>query len=199
MEFIKKLRISANLNAVLTILIGVLFCIDPYGSSSTIAVIAGAVILCNGLFDIGRYIKAGAYAYFLRSSLFTGILKCILGIFIFTHTGTMVTMFSYIFSIFIIANGITSLENAIQLARAEVSGWIVNLILAVLVIAAGAVMLFHPVGTAYTMAIYIGIILIADGVIELFTLYRMRKIGREFYRSLKYFKDEIDGNIIDEP
>lgn len=197
MEIIKKIRLNRMINAVITIIIGILFCVNPYGASNTIAVVSGIMILCSGVFDIVRYIMTGRYTYFLRGSLFTGVLKCILGLFILTHTSAMVALFTYIFSIFIIVNGVTCIEYAGQLARAGVTGWIVNMFLAVLITGAGIIMLFHPIGTAVTAAVFLGAVLIADGATEIFTIYRMKKIGKEFYRTLKDMKDEIDGNIID--
>ena len=198
MEFIKKWRASAVVNALLTILIGLLFVINPYGASSTIAVVAGVIIFCNGILDIIRYVKTDGYAYFVRGSLFTGVMKCVLGIFIFSHTDTMLALFSYIFSIFIIINGVTFMENASQLRWAGVNGWMLNMILAVVITVAGVIMLFKPISAASSAAIFVGIILIVNGITELFTIYQLKKIGKEFYRTVKDMKDEIDGNIIDQ-
>lgn len=198
MEIFKRLRYRAILNAVLTIVIGLMFIINPYGVTSSIAVVAGIIILCNGIFDIAGYISTSGYGYLMRGGLLSGILKCILGIFIFTHTDAMVALFSYIFSFFIILNGINCLESAMQLKRAGIGGWGVNAALSILVIAAGTGVLFFPIGAASTAAVGIGVILVADGVNELFTVYRMKKIGKEFYRSFRDMKDEIDGNIIDQ-
>lgn len=198
MEFLKKLRVNAIVNGVLTILMGLLFLIFPYSASSTVAVIAGIVVLCIGIFDVLRYFSAGGYSYYVHGSLFIGIVKIVLGIFIFTHTDTMVALFSYIFSIFIIVSGVTCMENSVQLKQAGVSGWLLTLLLSVVVTAAGISMLFHPVGAASTAAVMIGIILLVNGATELLTLYQLKKVRKDFFRAWKDIQDEIDGNVIDQ-
>ena len=44
-------------------------------------------------------------------------MKCVLGIFIFTHAGITTVLFSYVFSIYIIINGIICMETAIYMQR----------------------------------------------------------------------------------
>lgn len=198
MEFLKKIRVNAVLNGVLMILMGLLFILFPYRASSTVAVIAGIAVLCIGVADVLRYLTAGGYAYYVQGSLFQGVIKIVLGIFILTHTDTMVALFSYVFSIFIIVSGVTCMENSMQLKRAGVSGWIFTLVLSIVETGAGIVMLFHPVGTASTAAVVIGILLAVEGVTQLLTLYQMKKIRKDFFRTLKDIQDEIDGNIIDQ-
>lgn len=90
------------------------------------------------------------------------------------------------------------MENASQLRWAGVNGWMLNMILAVVITAAGVIMLFKPISAASSAAIFVGIILIVNGITELFTIYQLKKIGKEFYRTVKDMKDEIDGNIIDQ-
>ena len=198
MEFLKKLRVNAILNGVLTILMGLLFIIFPYSAGSIVVVIAGIAVLCIGIFDILRYFTAGGYSYYVRGSLFMGVVKIVLGIFIFTHTDIMLALFSYVFSIFIIVSGVSSMENSVQLKQAGLSGWLLTMVLSVLVTAAGIVMLFHPIGAASTASMLIGVILLADGATELLTLYQLKKIKKDFFRTWKEIRDEIDGNIIDE-
>jgi uncharacterized membrane protein HdeD (DUF308 family) len=198
MEFLKKLRVSAAVGALLTVLMGILFVLYPYGVTSTIAVIAGLVVLCNGILDIVRYLVADHYVSYVRGNLFNGILKCVLGVFILTHSDTIIALFSYIFGIFIIMSGVGCLEGSMQLRKAEVSGWMVNFILAAAVTIAGIVVLFCPVTAASAAAWFVGIVLIVDGIAELFMIYRLKKIGKEFFQSFRDIRDELNGNIIDQ-
>ncbi|MCC8104086.1 MAG: DUF308 domain-containing protein [Clostridiales bacterium] len=55
MELFKKIRVNMTVNAVLTIVIGILFVLNPGGTGSTIALIAGIAILLSGISDIIRY------------------------------------------------------------------------------------------------------------------------------------------------
>ena len=107
MKTLKKIKLDMWTNAIMTVLIGVLFIIKPHDSLKVIAIIAGILILCSGIFDLFYDLKFRLNTYFIQGLLFEGILKCILGIFIITHAGITIVLFSYVFSIFIIINQYT--------------------------------------------------------------------------------------------
>ncbi|MCD7818806.1 MAG: DUF308 domain-containing protein [Lachnospiraceae bacterium] len=197
MELLKRMRVNMTVNAILTIFIGILFVLNPGGTGSTIALIAGIAILVSGIGDILRYVSAHEYRYFADGSLFGGVIKCVLGLFMITHTGTVISLLFYVLSIFVIISGVNCLQSSTQLKRAGVPGWTVNMLLAIVILAAGVFMLFFPFDAASTAIMIVGIILIADGLTEFFTSWRMKKIGRDFDRAMKDIKDEMDGNIID--
>ena len=113
MKTLKKIKLDMWINAIMTVLIGVLFIIKPYDSFKVITVIAGIMILCSGIFDLFYDLKFRLNTYFMQGSLFEGILKCILGFFIITHAVITIVLFSYVFSIFIIINGVICMETAV--------------------------------------------------------------------------------------
>ncbi|MCD8023855.1 MAG: DUF308 domain-containing protein [Lachnospiraceae bacterium] len=197
MELFKKIRVNLTVNAILTILVGILFVVNPTGTTGTIALIAGIAILVSGIIDISRYVSGRDYALMMSGSLFGGVIKCVLGLFMITHTGTIITLLTYILSVFVIIGGVNCLENATQLKKANVSGWAVNMVLSVLILIAGIWMLFYPFDAVSTAITIVGVILIADGLNELFTSWRMKKIGRDFRQTMKDIQDEMNDNIID--
>ena len=69
----------------------------------------GAFKFCDTTTTSGRGYRRGI------QSLFEGIMKCVLGIFIITHAGITTVLFSYVFSIYIIINGIICIETAIYM------------------------------------------------------------------------------------
>ena len=52
MKTLKKIKLDMWTNAIMTVLIGVLFIIKPHDSLKVIAIIAGILILCSGIFDL---------------------------------------------------------------------------------------------------------------------------------------------------
>lgn len=199
MDIWKRVHANTVLTGVFTIIVGILFCFNPYGTTGAVTVIAGIILLCSGLSDIVRHFTDYRVMSLLaRSGLALGILKCVLGIFTFSHTEAVMTLFSYIFSLFIIVNGVSKIENAMMLSRAKVSGWAVNLILAILMVMAGFYMLFAPDVAVATVSVWVGIILIADGIMTIATMHRIKSVGSGIYRSVKDAIDEIEGNIIDQ-
>ena len=75
-------------------------------------------------------------------------------------------------------------------------GWFV--FLAIMVIAAGIIMLFVLPDTVSTAALIVGIVFIINGIADIILVCRLSKIGRVYADELKLKMDEWNGNIIDE-
>ena len=185
-------------NAIMTVLIGVLFIIKPHDSLKVIAIIAGILILCSGIFDLVCDSKLRRNIYFTYGTLFEGILKCILGIFIITHGGITIVLFSYVFSIVIIINGVICMETAVCMKDIFHVRCTSYVILSCIIILAGISMMFFSPDTVSAAALMAGIIFILNGIIDIFILYRLSKIGKKYALEMKNVFDEVNGNIIDE-
>lgn len=198
MKALKKIKVNMWLNALMLILIGILLIVEPHESMGVITIAAGVFIFGSGILDLVYYANTWIESYFFRGTLFAGILKCILGIFVATHAGIMTLLFSYIFSIFIIINGVNCMELAIYMRRIVPKhyGWFV--FLSIMVIAAGIIMLFVLPDTVSTAALIVGIVFIVNGIADIILVCRLSKIGRVYADELKLKMDEWNGNIIDE-
>ena len=197
MKMLKKIKTDMWINVFMMLLIGILFVVRPQGSLEVTAIIAGAVIFVNGIFDLIYYFRVWA-DFYSRGSLFEGIMKCVLGIFIFTHAGITTVLFSYVFSIYIIINGIICMETAIYMQRAFEVNCGKYVILSCLVVLGGIIMMFFSPNTVKMAAIMTGIIFIINAVIDGVILYRIHKISRQCAEKIQDTVDELSGNIIDE-
>ena len=199
MNYFKRLGWITVISAILMMLAGILFCIRPFAATESLTMVIGIMMIGNGVVTILHYFSSRALSgFFLKGSLARGILLIIIGIFILTHVDFTVTVFSYIFSLYIIVDGISGVESSFLLKNLGASNWIVNLILSLLLIAAGVYMLFNPSSAVATASMWIGLILIVDGFESIVLVTRIRSMGDRFYRSMRDMVDELRGNIIDE-
>ena len=197
MNIAKKIKTNVVVDSILTIIIGVLFILMPTGSNTVLVNIIGVAVFCVGIVDIVYYIRSKVKVLLWSGDLLAGILKCILGIFTITHTGFMLLIISYAFSIYLIIDGIHSLEQGIELAKASVSGWLLHIVFSILIILCGATLLFQPFSALQTAGIWLGISLLADGLVSLVTVHRLTKATKPIREALKTVRNEIDGNIIE--
>ena len=102
MKTLNKVKISIWINALSAIVIGILFLINPQESFQIITILAGIIITFTGIVDFIYYFSGWLDIYFMKNTLLSGILKCVLGIFVLTHISMMTTFFSYIFNLYII-------------------------------------------------------------------------------------------------
>ena len=110
MKTLNKVKISIWINALSAIVIGILFLINPQESFQIITILAGIIITFTGIVDFIYYFSGWLDIYFMKNTLLSGILKCVLGIFVLTHISMMTTFFSYIFSLYIIISAIYCFE-----------------------------------------------------------------------------------------
>ena len=197
MKMLKKIKTDMWISVVMMFLIGVLFVVRPQDSLEITAIIAGVIIFVNGIYDLVYYKRAWIDLY-SRGTLFEGIMKCILGIFIFTHAGITTVLFSYVFSIYIIINGIICMETAIYMQRTFEVNCRKYVILSCFVVLGGIIMMFFSPNTVKTAAIMTGIIFIINAVIDGVILYHIQKISRQSVEKIQDAVDELSGNIIDE-
>ena len=197
MKMLKKIKTDMWINVFMMLLIGILFIVRPQDSLVISAIIAGIVIFANGIFDLIYYMRVWA-DFYSRGSLFEGIMKCVLGIFIVTHAGVTTVLFSYVFSIYIIINGVICMETAIYMQRAFEVNCRMYVILSCVVVLGGIIMMFFSPNTVRTAAIMTGVIFIINAVIDGVILYRIQKVGRQCAGKLQDAVDELNGNIIDE-
>lgn len=149
--------------ACVSILLGILFIVNPGGSGKVIAVIAGCIVLIAGIVNLIRSFSADGASGSLR-----GVIMIILGIFMLTHVSTVIALLSYILSIVLLIAGTRSLENTLRLRQEGVSDRNWNILLAVLVMLASVFMLFAPHGSVNVAIFIVGVILVIYGVVELY-------------------------------
>ena len=127
------------------------------------------------------------YLFFMKNTLLSGILKCVLGIFVLTHISMMTTFFSYIFSLYIIISAIYCFE-AYTFIKSMVSYSLTfDYIIVTILIFTGLAMFFLSPSTVISSAFVIGILFLINGIGNLFIALRLTKITKEYRRYLQQF------------
>lgn len=157
--------------ACVSLLLGILFIVNPGGSGKVIAVIAGCVVLIAGIANFIRRLASDEAEQMANGSL-QGIIIVILGIFMLTHVSTIIALLSYIFGIILLVAGTRSLENTLRLRREGLEDRNWNILLAALVMLVGVFMLFVPHGTVNVAIFIVGVILVIYGAAELYYFYK---------------------------
>lgn len=197
MKVLKKLKSSVCISAVITLVLGIVFLFRPISALSTIARLVGTIVIISGLLDMYHSVTDKQNRELNVGSMVVGVVKCVFGVFIIVDAAQILSLFSVIFSILIIIFGVNGLTHALQLKNGNIPGWQGNLVVFMVVLAAGIVLLFDPFGTISITARVMGTVLIVNAVNELVTLHRLKKMQEQFVRTMQSVKDEMDGNIID--
>ena len=161
-SYFKCLKWRNLIIAFSAILIGLLFILTPQTSADVICYVAGILLLASGIAAVVSYLASrrlfGSYA------LVSGIVLLVCGVFCLLRPEVIQGLLTVIFGVFLVIDGMVTLQDGIDCARAKLGGWWVLAALAVITIALGCVILFGKFDSIMLLA---GISLIVDGVFDL--------------------------------
>ena len=177
-------RSSSVAAAAVTILLGLVLVCWPDRSIGFLCMLLGAAIFITGIIYVLGWIarrKEGVPAFFVLP----GVILCALGVWLMTNPASVVILIQYIFGAILIFHGAVDLQGAVALMRGQVERWWLDLALAALTIALGALVLVNPFGAFATLVILIGVALVFDGVSDLYIIWRLTRAFRAVERELE--------------
>ena len=168
-------RRSSILAAAVTILLGLALLFWPDRSVELLCILLGAAILVTGVIYIAGWISdhraQGRPAFFLLP----GVILCALGLWLVTSPDSVVRFIQYIFGAVLLFHGILDVQGAASLIRLGHNGWWLDLALAALTIALGALILINPFGTFAALVMLMGLSLVFDGISDLYLIWRLSR------------------------
>ena len=188
-SYFKCLKWRSLIIAFSAILIGLLFILTPQTSADVICYVAGILLLASGIAAVVSYLASGRL--FGSYALVSGIVLLVCGVFCLLRPEVIQGLLTVIFGVFLVIDGMVTLQDGIDCARAKLGGWWVLAALAVITIALGCVILFGKFDSIMLLA---GISLIVDGVFDLIVTLAFSKRVREARQKLHMY---MGGPIID--
>ncbi|MCI5995295.1 MAG: DUF308 domain-containing protein [Blautia sp.] len=184
-RFLETMRRSWVLSAILTVLLGGVLIAYPADTSRVFCYCVGAAILAHGIFDIVRYCTGRNGEFFFRYDLIAGIVLCAAGIFMLFSPEIVMMMIPIIMGLYIIIDGAANIRRSIEMRRLGFSKWWLGLLTAVLTVALGGVMLWNPFAAAEVTAIFIGSVLVYQGIMDLIFFFCIGRGRRKLKKILE--------------
>ena len=181
-------RMSSIAAALVTILLGVVLIWWPDRSVNFLCMLLGVSIFITGIIYILGWLarrREGVPAFFVLP----GVILCALGVWLMTSPASVIKLIQYIFGAILIFHGAVDLQGAVSLMRRRWGRWWVDLLLALLTVALGALILLNPFGTFAALVVLIGAALIFDGVSDLCIIWRL---SRAFKAAERIIEEEQD-------
>ena len=173
--YFKALKWRSLIVAFSAILLGLLFILTPQASADVICYVAGILLLASGIAAVISYLASGRL--FGSYALVSGIVLLVCGVFCLLRPDVI--------------DGMMTLQDGVDCARARLAGWWVPALLGAVTIALGCVVLFGKFDSIMLLA---GISLIADGVFDLIVTLAFSKRIRTAREKLRIY---ANGPIID--
>ena len=182
--YFKALKWRSLIVAFSAILLGLLFILTPQASADVICYVAGILLLASGIAAVISYLASGRL--FGSYALVSGIVLLVCGVFCLLRPEIIQGLLT-----FLVIDGMMTLQDGVDCARARLAGWWVPALLGAVTIALGCVVLFGKFDSIMLLA---GISLIADGVFDLIVTLAFSKRIRTAREKLRIY---ANGPIID--
>lgn len=176
---VKKIKWNLILMSIMYIGLGIFLLIMPGTALNVVCYALGAVVLLCAVVQLVRYFTVERGIFQSQLTLISGIICLGLGAFLIIRSDIVVRILPIVFGLFVIFDSLGRVQNALELRRCDYPSWKGFLLLALLSIALGVIMIIDPFGSMETLVMAIGIILIFEGSINLFSaLYTMLAVRR---------------------
>lgn len=180
---LKNLKISFIISSILYIALGVVLLVWPTTSLKVICYAFGGITLFYGLFRLASYLGNRENSSVLQADAFIGIIMIGLGIFLLIKPDTILSILPIVLGLFIIFNSIIKLQHAFELKAAYYEKWWIILFLGIATAALGTVIVLNPFQTMEITLMAMGVVLIIDGVSNIFTILFVTIILKQLKRA----------------
>ena len=164
---LRYVKSGMMLLSIAYIVIGMMLLIMPQTSLLWICYAFGAVVLITGIVCLIQYARIRGTGFTAPFMLVGGVITAGLGIFTLAKPQVVASFLPVVFGIFIVVDGLSRIGSAIDLAKRKGQKWWVLLLLSIVSVALGILLVLHPFGAAVSIVMVCGILLIAEGAMNL--------------------------------
>ena len=154
--------------AILYALLGLVLLIWPLDAQIVIYWILAVGCMLYGVYCLLSYFTGKNLPGVLRYGLFVGVIFILLGLVLAIWSQGLIAAFGVVVGIAIIIDSIFRLQIAMEIKRKGGRRWFIMLILALALLVLGVVLLFNPVETAIAATRFAGVLLLINGLADLF-------------------------------
>lgn len=189
-SILKRIKTNTIVSAILYVLLGLALLARPELSTTVLCTALGVVLILRGVSDILDCVfhRDGSLYYALH--LVAGIILTAIGVWLVARPTLIAVVIPRIIGVLILFHGCKNLGDALTLRKNQSSRAMAAMILGIVTIALGALLVVNPFSAFATVVRIIGIVLIYDGVSDIW-------ITTEVSKAIKLTDKELQGQVID--
>ena len=174
MDRMSQLKKSKLIAGIISALLGSVLLFWPGLTMELICQFVGAALGITGILTAAVFFTQPKDSPFRAASLIAGIPLALLGLFVFLRPSFLIEFIPVVVGVIILMDGVANLLETFSLMKQGYSRWWISLIFAVLTIALGIVLLMQPFGVATVIMQAIGIIILYNGLSDIFIASRIK-------------------------
>lgn len=181
MKLLKQLKWDTLLMGALYILLGVVALVIPGTMERLLGFLIGVVLIIAGAVSMISYLLRDAHQNYYHNDFLHGLVGILLGIVVLYQVDFIISLVPFLLGVLVLVSGLSKLQDVIDLKRLEYGNWIFMLVLALINVALGLLLIFHPMAIANLLFRLLGVGLIFSGITDcVTTIYFAGKI-RDYF------------------
>ena len=190
-DFFKRIKADFMFSSILCIILGIVFIV---WKSSVVDVLG--TVLSVGLLVIGLIYLCGFFTHIMDSvvSIIVGIVFAAIGIWFLIDPSRILSLIPIIIGVVLLFHGIRGVMEAVSAKKFGYERWAVSLVLAIICLVCGIVCVFCPLGVMEKAIMLIGIVLIFNGVTNIWISATATHAARDFERR----NETVDVHFMDD-
>lgn len=186
MEIFKE-KFSENLMALIYIIIGILMFANPKFVCDAVNYIIGALIIVFGIIFVVKLLQNKAIRELSKIELLIAFLCLGLGLYLIFNSNLLVSLLPICAGILIFLDAVSQIMKGFRLKKANLKYWYLNLIIGLIFMIFAIYIVVNATSVSYLVVRLIGLVLIIDGIFEIYTYFRLR----EYNDSVSVIETEI--------
>lgn len=171
-------KIGYIVMSVLLCIAGGLFIAMPEVSVAGIGIFVGAAMAAFGVIKLIGYFSKDLYRLAFQYDLEFGILLIILGLVVLFRPDNFMNFICIVIGMVILLDGLFKIQIAMDSRRFGIGSWWFVLAMAILTGIVGAALVFDSARGAEILTVLLGISLLSEGILNLYTVISMVRIIR---------------------
>ena len=175
MKNLKKLRSATILLSIAMIIFGAFLTAFPLVTLRLLVIIMGLLSIATGIANIVGYFSKYDVEHFYHMGLASGIVLCVLGLFLLVRNSLVLDIAVIILGLLIFLKNVTHLPGAFELKAAGEKKWWIPLIFNLLLCLLGIFMFVTPISFERVVVILVGVSFIIEGASDLVWIFVFSK------------------------
>lgn len=187
-DILRAIKADYLLSSFFCIALGIIFIIMRGGVINLLGSVLAVAMIVIGAVYLGSF-----FLNFLTNgfSVFLGIMILAVGIWFLLQPAVIVSLIPIVIGVLLLFHGIRALKEILEARKFGFRAWGAGLILAIVSIVCGLICVFDAFGVMEKAVILVGIILIFNGVSNLWITLSASHAEKEYHK----YHDPIDGTF----
>jgi uncharacterized membrane protein HdeD (DUF308 family) len=165
-------------SGLILLFFGVWFLVAPLESFQSLTIVFGIIMLLSGIVELYILIKSQKGFTDILSFLWGGLLNIVLGVLLILNPRTILMIISMLIGFWLIFKGGEQIKRAINLRKNKNTAWKRVLAFGIFMIAAAAILLWHPEIIGFTIALWTSIAFILIGIFRIYLAFRLKEVKK---------------------